>query len=1309
MAFSVASIPAFATDDNKADNYIEGEVIVVLKENADRTYMMRSKAAASYGKGISLEDSYSFDGGQLRATFLKSNTLSTNQMLKKLKANDAVKYAFPNHKVKAAKLTDDTYIGYQWALHNGGQNNGTPGFDTKAYEQWEDAEDSEEEQVVAIVDTGIDPTHEDLKDVLWVNPYGSKLIGKNGCDFTDTIEDGSPYDDNGHGSHCAGIIAATANNQVGISGINQSNVKIMACKFLESDGSGSTDAALAAYEYIERAMDLGTNVVAINNSWGGAGEDEELQLWNDIFDRVGKKGALSVIAAGNEASNVDEKQDTFFFGEMYSVPAATTSNYAITVAASNGRDELASFSNYGKEVVDIASPGTEILSTVSYNCFNPTIYNSTQRNELCRYYQDYEIEPNPSEFGSIKRVELDNGDVSNNYDISMANDGFALSDKSIKVTTHDAIVGERYKGYIFEIPFRIEDESRNYAISFMDKGNNGAYGAVIDVPADFDTIANWDSIPGSSRIDLYYSEVGNYWSHRDCVVDVNDTNSDIPYQKATNRKLVFYVETPKDNTTIQIDDLAISYQFDGEAPSQFGKYDFYNGTSMATPYVTGAAALLNNVYNDASPAEVKNIIENTGRYSPALEGLTKNAKVLCLDSIEEVPPMITEAYYNYTGDVELRGAFKDITSVRVNGEETTPISVDRSILVLPDNNYNTKKCTITVINEFGEDEITTLLSKKMLLPELTEITGTPDIYPGLAINQGGIMVPAGDNAYFISEDGIISKVSYDYGLGEYEYDDACPSIDFLTLFGVEDVTYSYISDAVYLDGRIYFTAYRAVVSQQSEQLLGYEDVFGYVDLEEGFTMPLCTCGNDFKFGTSLAVFNGDIYLLGGYSMSNSEFSKEMYKFNTDTNDFDLLATELPQGRAFTKFLQFKNRLVGVYGAQEDGNIPRIINYDGAIWGTTATDFESDDFYEFHPAKAVNLKVYEGNVGYYKTGLFCNGAYVYNVGDTFAYNVTTDTVIPSRYSTNNAIVDSKIIGTTLPGRFVGFRVTDNEEIDYANDGAIYAGEGTAYALKFKNSYAKLNLSEINANAYVKNVTQDNYNYGDKAYLDIRGKNGYVVTAIKANNKVVSDTHCGYAVMDEDEVLITVSVKKVIGKVTGLKLTSAGSTTYTLSWDKTKDAKGYLVQQLKNGAWKTIKKITLGDTTKYAVKKTAGTNKFRVKAYTKYDDLTVYGTPSATYSVYVPGKQTITSVSGQTKAFTVKYKKNTNATGYQIQYATSSKFTSAKSASVTKNTTISKKITKLTAKKKYYVRVRSYKLTEGKKVYGAWSAYKSVTTK
>ena len=257
----------------------------------------------------------------------------------------------------AADAPNDPLFGDQWALSNTGQDGGTAKADLDALNAWANTKGSEE-VVVAVLDTGVDYKHGDLMGNMWVRPanlakYTDDELGTfndlNGFDATaETIPD--PMDDNGHGTHCAGIIGAEGDNGIGISGINQ-KVQIMPLKFLGRNGSGSTEDAIAAINYaIERKKD-GVNLRIISASWGSTARSQALE---DVIKAAGDAGILFVAAAGNDGTNNDARPH---FPSNYDLPNV------ISVAALDRNNKLASFSNFGLKTVHIAAPGKEIVST----------------------------------------------------------------------------------------------------------------------------------------------------------------------------------------------------------------------------------------------------------------------------------------------------------------------------------------------------------------------------------------------------------------------------------------------------------------------------------------------------------------------------------------------------------------------------------------------------------------------------------------------------------------------------------------------------------------------------------------------------------------------------------------------------------------------------------------------------------------------------------------------------------------------------------------------------------------------------------
>lgn len=277
---------------------------------------------------------------------------SVPDVMARLGADQAVEFVEPNYKVHAFEAPrplepNDLAWPTLWAMKQ-----------IQSPQAWQQTTGSDQ-VVVAVLDTGVDYTHRDLAPNIWNNPK-ELLNGKDddGNGIADDLHgarlcggavSGDPQDDQGHGTHVAGTIAAAGNNHHDVTGVAWT-VRIMALKFLCADGSGSTADAIRAIEY---ALEHGAHI--INASWGGRARSRALE---EAVRELDRQGVLLVAAAGNESMNNDV---------VPSYPASYSIPNVLAVAATDWNDELAEFSNFGLHSVHLAAPGVSILSTMPDN------------------------------------------------------------------------------------------------------------------------------------------------------------------------------------------------------------------------------------------------------------------------------------------------------------------------------------------------------------------------------------------------------------------------------------------------------------------------------------------------------------------------------------------------------------------------------------------------------------------------------------------------------------------------------------------------------------------------------------------------------------------------------------------------------------------------------------------------------------------------------------------------------------------------------------------------------------------------------
>ena len=1026
---SSAIIPASASvfDKNRLEglDYVEGEAVVVLKDNASSIYTNKNKSAAAYGSGVKLKNTFEIDADardndSVKLAVVKSDKLSTVQLIDRLEGRSGIDYVVPNFKSKISSITSDTYSAFQWALENNGQNNGTAGCDIHPQTLWDKTKDSDSESLVAVIDTGIDFEHEDLQDLIWTNPYGSKLIGEHGYDFTGANRDGRPRDDNGHGTHVSGIIAGIGDNEKGISGINKKGVKILPVKCFDADGECELDTEIASFEYLARAVKLGAKVDAVNCSFGGTGDNSEKKLLEKIFNELEKKGVIIAVAAGNDSVDISEEQEGGIFEESGLVlPARVDCDNVIVVGATNGKDELASYSNYSEKYVDVAAPGSCILSTVCENCFNPSIYTDEQKAQLVSLLPDYngEVKAGDAGYPVVTAESSKLYPLSRNAEVSLTDNYFGTSGKAVRVKFTDKRIElnnesgeeEELYYYCFEIPFSIENKNEKYSLSFMTSSTKDIQWLAVDTTADAQPISS-DYDAGVNAMGRGYGI--DEWDHYQIEVDPTKAKG---YIKGTERKLQIYVYA-NGGDEIEIDDFAVSKQ--GVDREKFGKYDFYGGTSMATPYVAGAAALLKRAYPDAEAKDIIAMIKLSGRRSEALEGKVENAMSLSLENTDKIPPMITSAQFSSNGkSVVIKGRLDGVTEIKVNGEVVAPKSVTDSRIVIPDNNYNVKDVTITVTNELGSSRFKTHLTKQKVFPEAKNVYGMPTATESL------FPVNAGDKAFFVDRyTGDITVLRYDAASNSY----FCESYGKINikkfLEKKSEVNYDGVT---YKNGKIYFAAIGKVQSSTG-RTLGYDNIFGCYDVKAKKSYKLCALPDIPYEGASLVTLGSGFYLMGGYDGAKNTYSDKVYKYNSSKKSFTLLSATLPEGRAFARYYEYNGLIVGAYGAQKDGKMPPIITFDGKTFKTSTVKCVSDDKSEAESEFAGWIDIYDGNIGLGKGGVFLNGAFIDGLGDTFIYNPKTDKATPAEYITSLISGSNKaVFGVTLPGCFIAFTATTNE--------------------------------------------------------------------------------------------------------------------------------------------------------------------------------------------------------------------------------------------------------------------------------------------
>jgi subtilisin family serine protease len=334
-------------------SYRKGFVLLAFTRGATK------KVRAADAAAVSAHVVRSFTGGTQLVSVHRGDELSA---IKTLRSRGHVRFAEADYLNHADGAPNDPSFELQWGHLNTGQtvngDTGTAGADEQSVPAW-DVTTGSRSIVIAEVDSGVDYNHPDLAANIWSNPggVGSCPAGTHGYNVLtstcDPMDDDTTY--GGHGTHVAGILGAVGNNASGVAGVNWATT-ILPVKWLDSTGNGETSGLISALDWVLQAQAAGVNIRVVNDSatWFGTAFSQAL---SDEIDLLGQHNILFVTAAGNTGDNNDDLA-------VRRYPCGYDRPTEICVTASDPKDALPSWANFGPTTVDLAAPGDEIYSTL---------------------------------------------------------------------------------------------------------------------------------------------------------------------------------------------------------------------------------------------------------------------------------------------------------------------------------------------------------------------------------------------------------------------------------------------------------------------------------------------------------------------------------------------------------------------------------------------------------------------------------------------------------------------------------------------------------------------------------------------------------------------------------------------------------------------------------------------------------------------------------------------------------------------------------------------------------------------------------
>ncbi len=573
--------------------FVPGELLVRYKRGVDAS----ERASLRRGRGVRLKRGLPIPG--LELVDLAAGK-SVRSEAARFERESEVLYAEPNYIYHLAAMPDDTRVGELWGLHNEGQfangSFGTPDADIDAPEAWETTTGSSS-VTVAVVDSGVAYDHPDLAPNIWTNP-GESGGGKesnsvdddgngrvddwHGWDFVSN--DNDPKDFNRHGTHVAGTIGGRGNNAQGVTGVSQ-RVGLMALRACNAKGQCLSSEVASAFAY---AGAKGAKVV--NASLGGPGTG---QVYLDVVN--GAPNTLFVFAAGNEGNNNDVSA---------SYPCNVPAENVVCVAATDQNDALASFSNYGATNVDLAAPGVNILST-TVPAFDVSVFSEGFESDISSRWvtggtnNSWARSSAGASSGSFSLTDSPGGNyLDNTNSFARIANPFSLAGKGGCKLDYRMAMGVQVN----------PDEGL-----FVEASTNAT---------------DWTRVAA-------YNGTGQFGFHQ-----LSSDLSSFDGQGAVYIRFRLQTNSSVTEDGVYLDDILVrclGSTFDGD------EYEYLQGTSMASPHVAGAAALVWANTPGASPADVKSRLLDSVDLKPSLTGKTVTGGRLNAGALFTQPPTLTDS------------------------------------------------------------------------------------------------------------------------------------------------------------------------------------------------------------------------------------------------------------------------------------------------------------------------------------------------------------------------------------------------------------------------------------------------------------------------------------------------------------------------------------------------------------------------------------------------------------------------------------------------------------------------------------------